>query len=141
MGETLLEQLSSRTLEMHGIELFPGIGTPFSQLNRYGAIFTATSEAEPALRFSGWVNYTPIFFKPGTICSVIGGGWILLSRRAICLGGFDGGEVHWNRNAKLALAEIELTHDSRSVGRLSAVLNHFPFPPVPPRIEGSITFY
>lgn len=142
MSQEILRKLSSGSYELHGIEIFPGIGTPFSYTNRYGAIFVASGEGRPHLTFVGWVNYTPIFFKPETVCSIIGGRWLLISResrrcRGMLQGYFSEGEVQWNKNAKLARVSARLKlSGSRDLGTLSAILNHFPFPPKPPRIEG-----
>lgn len=136
------ERLRHKTLEMHGVEIFPGIGTPFSQTSRFGAVFVAACEGLDATRFLGWINYTPIFFEPGTVCSVIGGGWAVFSGSSLpVFGGFGRGSVSWNRNGKLALAEITLLHGSSTTGQVYAILNHFPFPPAPPTIEGTVRFF
>lgn len=126
---------------MHGIEIFPGIGTPFSQTSRFGAVFFAGCEGLPKTRFLGFINYTPIFFGPGTVCSIIGGFWILLHPgRFPVRGSFGRGTVSWNHNCKLALAEMDLLLCSRPAGQIQAILSHFPFPPSCPTIEGTLRF-
>ena len=113
--------MSYRT-SMHGVEVFPGVGTPLSFTTRYGAAFVAVGSG--AL-MAGWVNYSPIFFKPHTRCEILGGRWVLLSRLGLAAGCFAGGRVMWNRNLTLARIEGGL----RGGGVFEGVLNHLPFPP------------
>jgi hypothetical protein len=96
----------------------------------------------------GWVNYAPIFFKPETECTVVGGRWWLVTSkgaryRGMLYGPFTGGKVRWNKDAKLAEAFVRLKvsggtkacRDALSAGSLTAVLNPLPFPP---RIGGTL---
>lgn len=138
----LPDALTNRASKLEGIEVFPGVGTPLSRTTRYGASFVAIEREESFIALFGWVNYTPIFFKPFTECTVTGGCWILLAvdglrYRSLLGGSFEGGTVTWNENAKLAQAMIRMSAPE-VVGDLTATLNHFPFPPAPPRIEGTL---
>ena len=139
------------TYKVHGIEIFPGIGTPFSRTTRYGATFVGVERGVAPTTLVGWINYTPIFFKPDTECTVVGGRWLLvagegLRYRYMLYGSFNEGVVRWNRAAKLAEALVRLKvtggtrayRNSLSGGDLAAALNHLPFPPFPPRIGGTL---
>ena len=145
------EALPSRAHKLHGVEVFPGIGTPFSRTTRYGATFVATERGRTSVTMIGCVNYTPIFFKPLTECTIVGGRWWLVARRkaryqGMLCGSFSGGKVRWNKDAKLAEVSVRLKvsggtgayRNSASAGELTAVLNHLPFPPSPPRIGGTL---
>lgn len=134
--------------KVHGRELFPGIGTPLSRTTRYGATFVGVERGEVPVTMIGWINYTPIFFKPNTECTVLGGRWLLLAgrgfrHRGVLYGSFGEGSVRWNEDAKIATASIEMKAisgpaDTRIVGALTAGLNHLPFPPLPPVIGATI---
>lgn len=149
----LAEWLSRREHKLYGLEIFPGVGTPLSYTTRYGATFAAIERGRRPLVMAGWVNYTPIFFKPKTVCTVVGGRWFLLEMKGAWPGGlaygtFRGGEVRWNEDAKLATASMEMDlsrygdvhEDSHVAGKLVAALNHHPFPPSPPRIGATLRF-
>jgi|GEM_PF-2758759 len=125
---------------LHGVELFPGIGVPLSRTTRYGATFAGVQRGEPAALLLGWVNYTPIFFKPSTECAVVGGRWWLVAaeggRPRVLRGRFGRGTVRWDQKGKLAAAEVGVRLGGRGgEGRLAAALNHLPFPP---RIGGAL---
>lgn len=145
------EVLATRAYKLHGVEIFPGIGTPISYTTRYGATFVAVERGETRVTLAGWVNYTPIFFKPHTECTVVGGRWWLVASKGVrCQGmlhgSFTGGKVRWNKDAKLAEVCVRLKvsggtgayQNSSGAGNLTAVLNHLPFPPSPPRIGGTL---
>jgi hypothetical protein len=142
---------TARAHKLHGFEIFPGIGTPISRTTRYGATFVAVERGETSVVMIGWVNYAPIFFKPETECTVVGGRWWLVTSkgaryRGMLYGPFTKGRVRWNKNAKLAEVSVRLKvsggtkacRNALSVGNLTAVLNHLPFPPSPPRIGGTL---
>lgn len=99
----------------------------------------------------GWVNYTPIFFKPYTECTVLGGRWWLIASegaryRGMINGSFSEGAIRWNKDAKIAGVSLRLKisggteacRNHLSVGDLQAALNHLPFPPFPPIIGGTL---
>jgi hypothetical protein len=143
--------LTAREHKLHGIEVFPGVGTPLSRTTRYGATFVAVERGRTPLIVAGWVNYTPIFFKPGTECIVVGGRWCLIERgrRRVALHGTLGaGTILWNDDGKLALLSVRLRasggtgpyRNYRGDGELSGVLNHHPFPPSPPSIGATLRF-
>ena len=139
--------LTARARKFHGREIFPGIGTPFSRTIRCGAAFVGVERGEVSTTLIGWVCYTPIFFKPGTECSIVGGRWLLISNsglryRGALRGSFGDGFVRWNGDAKLATISIEMNApdgagSSRAVGNLTGALNHLPFPPLPPVIAAT----
>ena len=134
--------------KVHGRELFPGIGTPLSRTTRYGATFVGVERGEKPVTMIGWINYTPIFFKPNTECTVVGGRWLLVAGRglrpkSVLYGRFGEGSVRWNNDAKIATASIEMKSirgraNTRIAGTLTAGLNHFPFPPLPPIIGATL---
>lgn len=139
------------THKLHGVEIFPGVGIPVSRSTRYGATFVAVERGKTPVTLVGWVNYTPIFFKPGTECAVVGGRWWLVAtegirHRGTLHGSFSEGKIRWNKDAKLAEASIRLRVSGgvgvyrgfRGTGNLMAALNHLPFPPFPPRIGGTL---
>lgn len=145
--------LTDRVRKLYGIELFPGIGTPISRTTRYGATFVAAERGRTPLILAGWVNYTPIFFKPDTECTVVGGRWCLVERgenrsRATLHGSLDGGTILWNKDGKLARLSVRLKASGgtgayrrfRGTAELTGVLNHHPFPPSPPRIGATLRF-
>ena len=139
--------LTLRSRKFHGREVFPGIGTPFSRITRYGATFVGVERGEVSVTLIGWVCYTPIFFKPDTECSVVGGRWFMVANdgpryRGAVHGSFGEGFVRWNGDAKLATVSIEMEIKdgpgaSRLIGTLSGALNHLPFPPLPPVIAAT----
>ena len=143
-----VERLTTGLHKVHGRELFPGIGTPLSRTTRYGATFVGVERGEKPVTIIGWINYTPIFFKPNTVCAVVGGRWLLISgrgvhRKGVLYGRFGDGAVRWNNDAKLATASIQMKStggpaDTRVAGTLTAGLNHFPFPPLPPVIGATL---
>ena len=154
--------LTARPYKLDGFEIFPGIGTPISRTTRYGATFVGTEKGGTSITLIGWVNYTPIFFKPNTECTVVGGRWWLLARegtryRGVLYGSFGEGKVRWNKDAKLAEASVRLKvsggtrvyRNTWRAGSFTAALNHLPFPPriggtlklVPDRDEGRSTRY
>lgn len=127
---------------LRGVEVFPGIGVPLSRTTRYGATFVGLQRGEPAVLLLGWVNYTPIFFKPSTECTVVGGRWWLLATEGVRFAGvlrgrFGPGKVRWDGRGKLAEAAVSVSVSGGGEGRLLAVLNHLPFPP---RIGGVLRF-
>ena len=143
--------LTARAYKLRGFEIFPGIGTPISRTTRYGATFVSAGKGATPVILIGSINYTPIFFKPNTECTVVSGCWWLVARegiryRGMLYGSFREGKVRWNENAKLAEASIRLKvsggtkayRNYLSVGNLTAVLNHLPFPPFPPTIGGTL---
>ena len=137
----------ARARKFHGREVFPGIGTPFSRTTRYGATFVGLERGEVPVVLIGWVYYTPIFFKPGTECSVVGGRWWMVAGKGLhyretLSGSFREGFVRWNGDAKIATVSIEMEVPdgpgaSRVVGTLVGGLNHLPFPPLPPIIAAA----
>ena len=145
---------TDRARKLHGIELFPGIGTPISRTTRYGATFVAAERGKTPLVLAGWVNYTPIFFKPDTECTVVGGRWYLVEgwdndwHLATLRGCLCGGTILWNGDGKLAMLSVRLEASGgtgayrafRGAGELTGVLNHHPFPPSPPRIGATLRF-
>lgn len=145
--------LTDRVRKLYGIELFPGIGTPLSRTTRYGAVFAAAERGKTPLILAGWVNYTPIFFKPDTECTVVGGRWCLVeggydSPFAMLYGSLSRGTIAWNGDGKLALLSVCLEvsggtgayHRFRGTAELTGALNHHPFPPSPPRIGATLRF-
>ncbi len=134
--------------KIHGREVFPGVGTPLSRTTRYGATFVGVERREVPVTMIGWVDYTPIFFKPNTECTVVGGRWLLLAGRGplykgVLYGSFGEGSVRWNEAAKIATAYIEMKAaggpaDIPVAGTLTAGLNHLPFPPLPPVIGATL---
>ncbi len=145
--------LAAREHKLHGIEVFPGVGTPISRTTRYGATFVAVEGGTTPLIVAGWVDYTPIFFKPDTECTVVGGRWCLIERgrgrrRAALHGTLAGGRILWNGDGKLALLSVRVRASGgtgryrhfRGAAELSGVLNHHPFPPSPPRIGATLRF-
>lgn len=134
---------------LRGVEIFPGMGTPLSRTTRYGATFVA-SERRGVIML-GWVNYTPLFFKPGTECTVVGGRWFILVRErgiycGLLRGLFTKGLVCWDRRADIAQASLGMkgsggTRECRDAvvyGSMMATLDHLPFPPAPPSIVGEL---
>lgn len=151
-GDTL-SALTDRVRKLHGIEVFPGIGTPISHTTRYGATFIAAERGRTPLLMAGWVNYTPIFFKPNTECTVVGGRWCLVEGggnrpRATLHGSLGRGMILWNADGKLARLSVRLEASGgtgayrrfRGAAELAGVLNHHPFPPSPPRIGATLRF-
>jgi hypothetical protein len=143
--------LAVREHKLYGIEIFPGVGTPISRSTRYGATFVAAEGGLTPLILAGWVNYAPIFFKPNTECTVVGGRWCLIEygrRRATVHGTLGAGTIRWNGDGKLALLSVRLKATGgtgsyrhyRGAADLSGVLNHHPFPPSPPRIGATLRF-
>lgn len=145
--------LTGRVRKIYGMEVFPGVGTPLSRTTRYGATFVGVERGRTPLILAGWVNYTPIFFKPETECTVVGGRWCLIEGRGkglhgILHGSFNGGSVRWNRSGKLAELSVRLEASGgarayrhlRHAAELEGVLNHLPFPPSPPRIGAALRF-
>ena len=145
----LLAALSTRELRLRGREIFPGVGTPVSCTTRYGATFAGVEKGKVSVALFGWVNYTPIFFKPRTRCAIVGGCWWLVATeglryRGALRGSFDGGMVSWNKDAKLAKASIDLKvfcepaerENPGNTGTFTAILNHLSFPP---RITGVLS--
>lgn len=139
---------------LQGIEIFPGVGTPVSKSTRYGATFIAFERGRVFSFLFGWVNYSPIFFKPSSNCTILGGRWWMISTerlrlRSLLYGAFEGGRLRWNKNAKLAEISVSLRirgdlairQGSYKTGELEAVLNHHPFPPSPPRISGILRLF
>lgn len=137
--------------KLHGVEIFPGVGTPISRTTRYGATFVGVQRGRASVILVGWVNYAPIFFKPSTECTIVGGRWWLVSVegarcRGMLHGSFDEGVVQWNKNAKIAVASVRLKvlggteayRESLRGGTFTAGLNHRPFPPLPPKIGGTL---
>lgn len=146
----LTGRLSGHVHRLYGLEIFPGVGTPLSRTTRYGATFVAVERGRMSVTLIGWVNYTPIFFKPDTVCRVVGGRWWLLAAtgprcRGLLHGSFRDGTVRWNGDAKLADASMEMEvwygrnsgGEHRVSAKLVAGLNHLPFPP---RIGGMLSF-
>ncbi len=139
--------LVARARKFHGREVFPGIGTPFSRTTRYGATFVGLERGRIPVVLIGWVYYTPIFFKPGTECSVVGGRWWMVAGKGLhyretLSGSFGEGFVRWNEDAKIAAVSIEMEVPdgpgaSCVVGTLAGGLNHLPFPPLPPIIAAT----
>jgi hypothetical protein len=145
---------ATRAYKLHGLEIFPGVGTPLSRTTRYGATFVGTERGTVSVTLIGWVNYTPIFFKPYTECTILGGRWWLVARegiryRGMLHGSFSDGAIRWNKDAKIAAASIRLQisggaracRNHLSAGDLEAALNHLPFPPFPPVIGGTLTLF
>lgn len=74
----------------------------------------------------GWVNYCPIFFKPGTDSTIVGRRWIVLSSETgLSAGCFVSGRIAWNWNIKMAVISGEMSSGDTFEG----VLNHLPFLP------------
>lgn len=148
-----LPDLTDRVRRLYGIEVFPGVGTPISRTTRYGATFVAAERGRTPLVLAGWVNYTPIFFKPNTECQVVGGRWCLVEGggnrpRAILYGSLTRGRILWNGDGKLARLSVRLQPSGgtgvyrrfRGSAELVGALNHHPFPPSPPRIGATLRF-
>jgi hypothetical protein len=143
----------ARARKLYGVEVFPGVGTPISRTTRYGATFVAVERGRAPLILAGWVNYTPIFFKPHTECTVVGGRWYLVEggcgRRCATLhGSLGGGRILWNGDGKLARLTLRLEASGgtgayrrfRGAAELVGALNHHPFPPSPPKISATLRF-
>ena len=137
--------------KLHGVEVFPGVGAPISRTTRYGATFVGVEGGRASVTLVGWVNYAPIFFKPYTECTVVGGRWWLVVTeearyRGMLRGSFSAGVVRWNKNGKIAEASVRLKvsggtkayRESLRGGTFTAGLNHLPFPPLPPKIGGTL---
>jgi hypothetical protein len=145
------EVLTAPAYKLHGVEIFPGVGTPVSRTTRYGATFVATEKSRASTTLIGWINYTPIFFEPRAQNTIVGGRWWLIAAegiryRGMLYGSFGEGEVRWNGDAKIAEASVYLKvsggtrayRDLWKAGSLTAALNHLPFPPLPPSIGGTL---
>ena len=137
--------------KLHGVEIFPGVGAPISHTTRYGSTFVGVEKGRTTMILVGWVNYTPIFFMPSTECTIVGGRWWLVVAEGIrpwgiLRGTFGAGVVRWNRNGKIAEASVPLKisggtkayQNSLRGGTFTAGLNHLPFPPLPPKIGGTL---
>jgi hypothetical protein len=145
-----LPGLMGRARKLYGIEVFPGVGTPISRTTRYGATFVAVERGRTPSILAGWANYRPIFFKPHTECTVVGGRWCLVEggSRAALQGSLGGGKILWNGDGKLALLSLRLEVSGgtgvhrrfRGAAELVGALNHHPFPPSPPRIGATLRY-